>query len=132
MAMVPELDVSENLFLGKELYKKPPFGFILDKKVMKDKSRVFLKEPSLVILDEASSRLDPATEIHLERAIEKLLQKRGAIIIAHRLATVKRADDILILEDGEIIEYGERIKLAQDPNSKFAHLLKEGISEVLA
>ena len=44
MAMVPELDVSENLFLGKELYKKPPFNFVLDKKTMKDKSRVFLKE----------------------------------------------------------------------------------------
>jgi ATP-binding cassette subfamily B protein len=85
-----------------------------------------------VILDEASSRLDPATEQKLEHAIDKLLKGRTAIIIAHRLDTLHRADDILILEKGSINEYGSRKKLASEPNSRFYQLLQTGMEEVLA
>jgi ATP-binding cassette subfamily B protein len=95
-------------------------------------TRVFLRDPGLVILDEASSRLDPATEQRIERAIDTLLQNRTAIIIAHRLGTVHRADRILILEDGRIIEQGDRAWLASDPDSRFHSLLKTGLEEVLA
>jgi ATP-binding cassette subfamily B protein len=95
-------------------------------------TRVFLRGPGLVILDEASSRLDPATEQRLERAVDKLLQNRTAIIIAHRLGTVHRADDIMILEDGKVSEYGDRRQLAADPNSRFYQLLQTGLEEVLA
>jgi ABC-type multidrug transport system fused ATPase/permease subunit len=95
-------------------------------------TRVFLKNPGLVILDEASSRLDPATEQKLEHAIDRLLKGRTAIIIAHRLDTLHRADDILILEKGSISEYGKRQKLASDPNSRFYQLLQTGMEEVLA
>jgi ATP-binding cassette subfamily B protein len=95
-------------------------------------ARVFLKDPGLVILDEASSRLDPATEQLIERAIDRLLQGRTAIIIAHRLATVERADEILILDSGKILEQGERTTLAADPHSRFAQLLQTGLAEVLA
>jgi ABC-type multidrug transport system fused ATPase/permease subunit len=95
-------------------------------------TRVFLKDPGLVILDEASSRLDPATEQKLEHAIDKLLKGRTAIIIAHRLDTLQRADDILILEKGSISEYGNRRKLASDPSSRFYQLLQTGMEEVLA
>ena len=95
-------------------------------------TRIFLENPGLVILDEASSRLDPATEKLIERAVDRLLQDRTGIIIAHRLATVTRADDILILEDGEVIEYGEREALAADPESRLSHLLITGMEEVLA
>ena len=56
-------------------------------------ARLFLKDPGLVILDEASSRLDPATEALVEQAVGKLLAGRTGIIIAHRLGTVRRADD---------------------------------------
>ncbi len=94
--------------------------------------RVFLKAPGLVILDEASSRLDPATEQLLERAIDRLLANRTGIIIAHRLATVARADDILILDGGRVVEFGERIHLAADPTSRFAQLLRTGLQEALA
>lgn len=94
-------------------------------------TRVFLRNPGLVILDEASSRLDPATEAHIERAIDRLLVDRTAIIIAHRLGTVERADEILILDSGQVSEYGERTHLAFDPNSKFYQLLKTGLEEVL-
>jgi ATP-binding cassette subfamily B protein len=89
-------------------------------------ARVFLKDPGLVILDEPSSRLDPATEQLLERAVDKLLQGRTAIIIAHRLETVKRADDILVLKDGHILEHGSRQALLRDSGSHFACLLRAG------
>ena len=89
-------------------------------------ARVFLKDPGLVILDEPSSRLDPATEKRLERAVDKLLAGRSAIIIAHRLETVARADDIMILQAGEVLEYGPRQALARDPRSRFAALLSMG------
>jgi ATP-binding cassette subfamily B protein/ATP-binding cassette subfamily C protein len=88
--------------------------------------RVFLKDPGLVILDEASSRLDPQTEALIEQAINKLFKERTGIIIAHRLQTVQRADQILILEQGKVLEYGDRATLANLPNSHFAQRLKIG------
>jgi len=94
-------------------------------------SRAFLKNPKIVILDEASSRLDPATEKQIDHALEKLLLGRNAIIIAHRLSTLHKVDDILILSKGEIIEYGPREKLLQDPHSHFSQLLRKGAEEVL-
>ncbi len=68
----------------------------------------------------------------IERAVERLLEDRTGFIIAHRLATVTRADDILILEDGNVVEFGERAALAADPNSRFSRLLETGMEEVLA
>ncbi len=94
-------------------------------------ARIFLKDPGLVILDEASSRLDPATEQLVERAVDRLLADRTGVLIAHRLATVTRADDILIMERGRIVEAGERVALAADPGSRFSALLATGIEEVL-
>ena len=92
-------------------------------------TRLFLRDPGLVVLDEASSRLDPATEAAIEQALGKLLAGRTAIIIAHRLSTVQRADEILILEDGQIIEHGDRIALSADAESRFAGLLRTGLEE---
>jgi ABC-type multidrug transport system fused ATPase/permease subunit len=94
-------------------------------------ARIFLHDPGLVILDEASSRLDPMTEYLMERAIDKLLENRTAIIIAHHLGTVNRADDILLLEQGQILEYGDRMSLAMDENSHFHSLLQTGLDEML-
>ena len=95
-------------------------------------ARVFLRDPNVVVLDEPSSRLDPQTEQRLERAMDRLLQGRTGIIIAHRLQTVQRADEILILEDGRVVEFGPRRALAQDPDSRFAALLRVGLQEALA
>lgn len=95
-------------------------------------ARVFLTNPGIVILDEASSRLDPATEALIERAITRLLENRTALIIAHRLSTLQRVDDILIIENGTMLEYGPRSALAENVNSRFAHLLQGEIDEVLA
>jgi ATP-binding cassette subfamily B protein len=95
-------------------------------------ARVFLLDPGLVILDEASSRLDPATEQRIERALDRLFHNRTGIIIAHRLGTVQRADQILILDHGRIAELGDRTVLAADPDSQFSHLLRTGLEEAFA
>jgi ABC-type multidrug transport system fused ATPase/permease subunit len=95
-------------------------------------ARVFLEGPGLVVLDEPSSRLDPHTEALLEQAIDRLLAGRTGIVIAHRLRTIERVDDVLVLEAGRVVEHGERVALASDPNSRFAGLLRTGLPGVLA
>ena len=95
-------------------------------------ARVFLTEPGLIILDEASSRLDPATEQKIEQAISRLLVNRTCIIIAHRLATIQRADQILILDKGRVLEHGDRTRLAADPRSRYNQMLQVGMEEMLA
>ena len=95
-------------------------------------ARVFLRDPSVIVLDEASSKLDPATEALLERAMTELLRGRTAIIIAHRLKTIERADDILILERGRVLEAGTRVGLTANPDSIFSGLRRKGLDEVLA
>lgn len=95
-------------------------------------ARCFLADPSLIVLDEASSRLDPATEQLIEAALDKLLKGRTAVVIAHRLETVNRADRIVILDRGRVLEQGDRSTLANDANSRFHQLLQTGIKEVLA
>jgi ABC-type multidrug transport system fused ATPase/permease subunit len=89
--------------------------------------RAFLADPSIVILDEASSRLDPATEAVLESAVDTLLDGRTGIVIAHRLATLERCDLIAVLDHGRVVEYGARESLASDERSRFAMLLRTGL-----
>ena len=93
-------------------------------------ARILLRDPDLVILDEPSSRLDPATDRLVQTALARLLDGRTGIIVAHRLATLAYADDILILEDGQVREYGPRLALAADPTSRFAELLRAATEEV--
>nr|WP_211746061.1 ABC transporter ATP-binding protein [Paenibacillus sp. Marseille-Q4541] len=95
-------------------------------------TRVFLTEPSLVILDEPSSRLDAATESMLQIAVDQLMKECTGIIIAHRLATLEKVDKIMVLGDGEILEFGAREELAKRPNSHYARLLVTGREEELA
>ncbi|MET9246370.1 ABC transporter ATP-binding protein [Nonomuraea sp. NPDC003709] len=86
-------------------------------------ARAFLADPGLVVLDEASSRLDPATERRIERSIDRLLDGRTGVIIAHRLSSLSRVDKIAVLDHGKIVEYGRRADLAADPGSRFGRLL---------
>jgi ATP-binding cassette subfamily B protein len=87
-------------------------------------ARILLRDPDVVILDEPSSKLDPATERLVHRAFGRLLAGRTGIIVAHRLATFALADDILILEQGEVIEHGPRLTLAADPASHYSAMLR--------
>jgi ATP-binding cassette subfamily B protein len=90
-------------------------------------ARVFLRDPGLVILDEASSRLDPLTETRVERAVGELLKGRTAVVIAHRLATVRQVDDVLIIDGGRAVELGDRAMLAANANSRLSALLRTGM-----
>ena len=95
--------------------------------------RLLLRDPGLIVLDEASSRLDPASERLVERALARLLEGRSAIVIAHRLSTLDRADAVALLEDGRVVEQGPRAALAADRDSRFAALLRAGeLQEALA
>jgi ATP-binding cassette, subfamily B, bacterial len=86
-------------------------------------ARAFLADPGLVVLDEASSRLDPATERRVEQSIDRLLANRTGVLIAHRLSSLSRVDKIAVVDDGRVVEYGCREDLAADPRSRFAHML---------
>ena len=94
-------------------------------------TRVFLRDPGVVVLDEASSRIDPHTERAIQRAVDRLAEGRTLVIVAHRLATVERVDEVMILDDGKIVEYGEREQLAKDSGSRFHQLLRTGMEGVL-
>ena len=94
-------------------------------------TRVFLRDPDIVVLDEASSRLDPATEALTSGAVQRLLEGRTAVVIAHRLATVQGLDSVLIMEEGHVAEYGDRRALAANADSRFSQLLRTGLDEVL-
>jgi ATP-binding cassette subfamily B protein len=94
-------------------------------------ARAFLADPDVVVLDEASSRLDPLTEARIASATHALLAGRSALIIAHRLATLDEVDQILVLDDGVVVEHGDRIELAADPTSRYARLLRISTSGML-
>ena len=89
-------------------------------------ARVLSSDAGLVVLDEATSRLDPATEDRLAAATEQVLAGRTAVVIAHRLATLDRVDEVCVVDDGVIVEHGRRAALAADPGSRFAALLRGG------
>lgn len=89
-------------------------------------ARTFLADPSVVVLDEASSRLDPATEHSLEIALQGLLVNRTGVIIAHRLSTLDRCDTICVLDGGRVVEHGPRSSLAATPTSHYAALVRAG------
>ncbi|MEU4718362.1 ABC transporter ATP-binding protein [Nonomuraea dietziae] len=86
-------------------------------------ARAFLTEPGLVVLDEASSRLDPATERRVEQSVDRLLKDRTGVLIAHRLSSLSRVDKIAVVDGGRIVEYGYRHELAADPDSRFTRML---------
>jgi ABC-type multidrug transport system fused ATPase/permease subunit len=93
-------------------------------------ARVWLRDPDIVVLDEATARIDPATEVLLEAAIARLTLGRTTLIIAHRLSTLRFVDEIVVLDHGRVIEHGDRANLADDIDSRFRHLLDLAHDEV--
>ncbi len=89
-------------------------------------ARVLLADPGLVVLDEATSRLDPATEVQVQAATRRLREGRTLVVIAHRLSTLDDLEQVAVVDDGRIVEHGRRADLAADPTSRFAALLAAG------
>jgi ATP-binding cassette subfamily B protein len=90
-------------------------------------ARALLADPRILILDEATSNIDRPTEVLIERALDRLLHGRTSIIIAHRLSTVRRADQILVVEHGRIVERGSYDELLRRDGTfrRLAHDLEQ-------
>lgn len=89
-------------------------------------ARALLRSPDVVVLDEATARVDPVTQAAISAAVARLLGGRTGVVIAHRLETLSVCDDIAVLADGELVEFGPRIDLLADPASRYAQLLAMG------
>jgi ABC-type multidrug transport system fused ATPase/permease subunit len=87
-------------------------------------ARAILNDPKILILDEATSSLDSESEKLVQEALEKLMQGRTSIVIAHRLSTIRRADEIVVLEHGEIVEKGNHDQLMRMANGKYKKLIE--------
>ena len=86
-------------------------------------ARVWLRDPDVLVLDEATARVDPETERRIEAAVVELMRGRTTLVIAHRLSTLKSVDEIIVFDQGRIIEHGDRVDLVGDDDSRFARLL---------
>jgi ATP-binding cassette subfamily B protein len=77
--------------------------------------RAYVADPDLLVLDEATSAVDPATEVRLSRALERLAEGRTEVTIAHRLSTAESADEVLVFDDGRIVQRGSHDQLVAQP-----------------
>ena len=87
-------------------------------------ARAMLADPRILILDEATSSVDTLTEVRIQRALARLLSGRTSFVVAHRLSTIRSADQILVLEDGRIIQRGTHAELLA-ASGEYAHLLEQ-------
>lgn len=92
-------------------------------------ARAILKDPAILILDEATSSLDAQSEVLVQEALEKLMEGRTSIVIAHRLSTIKKVDRIFVINEGRLAEMGSHAELTQVNNGIYSTLLKLQLHE---
>ncbi len=85
-------------------------------------ARALLADPAVIVLDEATSNLDPETEVEVERALARLLRGRTAVVIAHRLRTAERADRVVMMDGGRIVAIGSHLEL-RETNVQYGRLV---------
>ncbi len=96
-------------------------------------ARAHVAEPDLLVLDEATSAVDPATEVRLARAMDAITRGRTTITVAHRLSTAQRADEVIVVDAGRIVQRGRHEELIKEPSSVYGQLyafwLEHSVSE---
>lgn len=92
-------------------------------------ARLLLAKPPMLILDEATSSIDTRTEIRIQKAFAELMQGRTSFIVAHRLSTIREADIILVMRDGNVVEQGSHAELMQKPDGFYRNLYTLGLSD---
>ena len=88
-------------------------------------ARAILRDPAILILDEATSSLDSQSEFLIQRALEQVMRGRTSFVIAHRLATILRSDMIVVMDHGRIVECGRHQELVDLPNGRYRALYEE-------
>ncbi|MDX6225081.1 MAG: ATP-binding cassette, subfamily bacterial, partial [Frankiales bacterium] len=91
-------------------------------------ARAYVADPHLLVLDEATSAVDPATEVRLQRALDGLTRGRTSVAIAHRLSTAEAADEVLVVDKGEIVQRGRHRDLVREPG-RYAELYASWIKQ---
>ena len=91
--------------------------------------RAYIKNPQILVLDEATSSIDSDSELLIQNAIERITKNRTSIIIAHRLSTIMNADNIIVMQDGSVVEIGNHEKLLKVKNGYYKKLFKAQIKK---
>jgi ATP-binding cassette, subfamily B, bacterial len=92
-------------------------------------ARAYLADPDLLVLDEATSAVDPATEVRLQRALDSLTRGRTTLAIAHRLSTAEAADEVLVVDAGVVVQRGPHAELLRDADGPYARLHASWVSQ---
>ncbi len=95
-------------------------------------ARVWLRQPDVVVLDEATARIDPRSERVVQTAIQRLLDGRTSVVIAHRLSTLAAVDDIAVFDHGRLVEFGPRVELEQRPGGRYRSMLELATADLTA
>ena len=85
-------------------------------------ARAYVADPDLLVLDEATSAVDPATEVRLQRALDAVTRDRTTVAIAHRLSTAQAADEVIVMDRGRVVQRGPHAELVRDPHSVYGRL----------